>query len=273
MCYQDLILFERRDAISLRVCTLASGSKGNCIYVEGDGAKVLFDCGLTMRETKRRLSGIGVSPSELSAVVITHEHTDHIKGVGALCRAFKLPVYVTAGTYKSGHGWLGKGLTIREFEAGSSFDINGLTLEPFTTPHDAADPVGFAFYSSSKKGALATDLGYATHLVTERLKGANIIVLESNHDPGMLKDGPYPWYLKQRVAGKQGHLSNEDAGRLLECLLHDGLTHVILAHLSQINNLPELAHEKAMETLAANRCECVRLGVASQDFVGEVFEV
>lgn len=261
--------FKKEAVIKLRVCTLASGSKGNCVYVEGGGTKVLIDAGLTLRETKLRLAQIDVRPEDLSAILITHEHRDHICGLGAVGRALKIPIYFTPETMKAAKPWLGKGLRLCEFEPGSAFEVGDLRFEPFSTPHDAVDSVGFAFYCGRWKGALATDLGYATNLVIERLKGANLLVLESNHDPGMLKNGPYPWPLKQRVAGKEGHLSNEDAGRLLaDYLLHDGLNHVILAHLSQINNLPELAYENMRGTLERKSYGHVQVGVALQDTVG-----
>ena len=232
-----------------------------------------MDAGLTLRETKLRLGKIGIRPDEISAIIVTHEHTDHIKGLGPLGRALKIPLYMTRLTRKAASEWLGKGLVIREFEAGTAFDIDGLHVEPFSIPHDAADPVGFSFYSGNFKAGLATDLGYASALVIERLKGVNLLVLESNHDPVMLKTGPYPWPLKQRVAGKEGHLSNDDAGRLLLELLHDGLRHVTLAHLSQINNLPELAFDCAKSTLAKSSYGHVSLGVAGQDSVGVFAEV
>jgi phosphoribosyl 1,2-cyclic phosphodiesterase len=228
------------------------------------------DAGLTLRETRLRLSNIGVRPEELTAIIITHEHTDHIKGLGPLGRAFRIPIYMTPLTRGSASGWLGKGLAIHEFEAGTAFDINGLHVEPFSIPHDAADPVGFAFHSGGYKAGLATDLGYAPHLVIERLKGVNLLILESNHDPDMLKSGPYPWPLKQRVAGKEGHLSNADACGLLAELIHEGLRHVTLAHLSQINNLPELAFRSAKCALLNSSSADVGLGVASQDRVGEL---
>ncbi|MHB8174675.1 MAG: MBL fold metallo-hydrolase, partial [Nitrospirota bacterium] len=256
------VIIEGRNAINIRVCTLASGSKGNCIFVEGrpngcgstGGVKILVDAGLSLRETKSRLNAIGVKPEEISAVIISHDHRDHVQGLGPVARGLGIPVYITEKTWKTVHPWQGNGYKVIEFEAGTAFEIGGLTVEPFSTPHDAADPVGFCFYAGNAKAGIATDLGHATGLVTERLKGCNLLLLESNHDPAMLKDGPYPWPLKQRVAGKEGHLSNEDAGKLLSDLVHQGLRHVILAHLSQTNNLPRLAHKSASEALA--KCSC-----------------
>ena len=226
-----------------------------------------------MRETKIRLSHIGVRLEELSAILVTHEHNDHIKGIGPIGRASNIPVYLTGTTRQAAHDWIGKGVRVKEFEAGTSFEIGEIRVEPFSISHDAADPVGFSFYCGRHKAGIATDLGFASHLVIERLKGADILVLESNHDPAMLKDGPYPWHLKQRVMGRQGHLSNEDAGRLIEELLHDGLRHVMLAHLSQINNLPELAYEKMSGKLIEVSCDFVDVGVAGQDAIGAFCEV
>ena len=262
-----------RQEINLRICTLASGSKGNCVYVEGGKTKVLIDAGLTLRETRLRLAEIGVKIEELSAVLITHEHADHIKGLGPLGRACHMPLYLTPKTRAAANPWLGKGLNIHEFEPGEAFEIDDLHFEPFSTSHDAVDSVGFAFHCGRHKAGLATDLGYASHLVTERLRGVNLLVLESNHDPKMLKDGPYPWHLKQRVSGKEGHLSNEDAGRLMEELLHDGLSQIILAHLSQINNLPEIAYETARDMLESRSCGHIKVKVARQDTVGSFIEV
>ncbi len=290
LCYLLQVVIEGRTAINIRVCTLASGSKGNCIYVEGRGrsagsnggsagsTKILVDAGLSLRETKARLKAVGVSPEEISAVIISHDHRDHVQGLGPVARGLGVPVYITEKTWKIVRPWQGRstggnGYKVIEFEAGTAFEIGGITVEPFSTPHDAADPVGFCFYAGNVKLGLATDLGYATGLVTERLKGCNLLLLESNHDPVMLKDGPYPWPLKQRVAGKEGHLSNEDSAALLSELIHAGLTHVTLAHISQTNNLPRLAYQCAREALV--RCSCdgdIGIGVAGQDSVGEMTE-
>ncbi len=287
LCYLLQVVIEGRNAISIRVCTLASGSKGNCIYVEtvgrsngnarsrstGGSTKILVDAGLSLRETKTRLKAIGVSPEEISAVIISHDHRDHVQGLGPLARGLGIPVYITEKTWKIVHPWQGNICRIVEFEAGTVFEVGGITVEPFSTPHDAADPVGFCFYAGNVKMGLATDLGYATGLVTERLKGCNLLLLESNHDPVMLKDGPYPWPLKQRVAGKEGHLSNEDSAALLSTLIHSGLKNVTLAHISRTNNLPRLAYQCAREALV--RCSCegeIGIGVAGQDSVGEMME-
>ena len=272
-CYQDRNLSGGRQEINLRICTLASGSKGNCVYVEGGKTKVLIDAGLTLRETRLRLAEIGVKAEEITAVLITHEHADHIKGLGPLGRACHMPLYLTPKTRAAANPWLGKGLNIHEFEPGEAFEIDDLYFEPFSTSHDAVDSVGFAFHCGRHKAGLATDLGYASHLVIERLRGVNLLVLESNHDPKMLKDGPYPWHLKQRVSGKEGHLSNEDAGRLMEELIHDGLSQIILAHLSQINNLPEIAYDKARDMLESKSCGHIRLEVAGQNNISGFAEL
>lgn len=281
------VVIEGRGIINIRVCTLASGSKGNCIFIEGRSTgvegrqpgssarstKILVDAGLSLRETKARLNAVGVKPEEISAVIISHDHRDHVQGLGPLARGLGIPVYITEKTWKIVRPWQGNGYKVTEFEAGTAFEIGGITVEPFSTPHDAADPVGFCFYAGNVKLGLATDLGYATRLVAERLKDCNLLLLESNHDPAMLKDGPYPWPLKQRVAGKEGHLSNEDSAALLSALIHSGLKHVTLAHISQTNNLPRLAYQCAREALVRYSCDGeIGIGVAGQDSVGETVE-
>lgn len=255
------------------MCALASGSKGNCIYIECGSTRILVDAGLSKRDIRGRLARIGVAPEQITAIVVSHEHADHIKGVGVMARGFGIPVYMTGLTLSSTHGRLGNGIEVREFGPGEPFHLDDIYVEPFSTPHDAADPVGFVFHSGGVKLGFATDLGYATRLVIERLKGSDILFIESNHDPVMLKEGPYPWMLKQRVAGKEGHLSNDDAGRLLGELLHPGLMHVVLAHLSETNNLPELAYNTTREVLVGKSSEHVRLSVAMQNSVGEIIGV
>lgn len=232
-----------------------------------------MDAGLTAKETKRRLGLIGVKPEELDCVLVTHEHTDHVKGIGAFCRAVGLPVYLTPKTRAAAESWLGGKLRIMEFEPGAPFMVRDMQVEPFSIPHDAADPVGFAFHCGGLKVGFATDVGYPNKLLAERLKGADILVIESNHDPSMLQDGPYPWYLKQRVAGRQGHLSNEESSRLLAHLAGPKLRHVILAHISQVNNLPELALECALRAIEKVSADHVKAHLAGQNDVSVMVEV
>jgi len=226
-----------------------------------------------MRETRSRLGLIGVGLEDIDAIVVSHEHIDHVRGVGPISRAFGTPVYMSSPTLRSAAGLIGEGVDIREFESGSVFSIGGMYIEPFSTSHDAADPVGFTVQAGGRKLGIATDLGYASHLVIERLKGCGMLVIESNHDPVMLKNGPYPWNVKQRVSGRDGHLSNSDAARLVSELLHPGLERVLLAHMSQTNNLPELAYGDTWKVIDRKANGSVRLGVALQDEVSEFMEL
>ena len=173
--------------------------------------------------------------------MVSHEHSDHIKGVGILSRRYKLPVYISSETQNCSRDILGNLPETVSVQCGKTFRINSLSIRPFSLSHDAADPAGFIFSSGNIKIGIATDLGIATSMVKSHLKDCNALILEANHDPDMLINGPYPWPLKQRVKGKTGHLSNADSGLLLKELLHEKLTHVILAHLSETNNTPEKA--------------------------------
>ena len=247
--------------VCLRVCVLGSGSKGNCTYIESAEARILIDAGLSAREIERRLRQIGRSPAGLDGVLISHEHSDHIQGVGALARRYKLPVYANSATWLRAQHVVGMVNDLREFWAGTPFMINDLLVDPFSLPHDADDPVAFRLNWRRRSMAIVTDLGYPSQLVRERIRGCHLLVLEANHDDAMLKAGPYPWPLKQRIGGKSGHLSNLQSSQLLRDVLHDELEHVVLAHLSEINNHPDLAHLTAQEVLGSRG---TRLGIASQ---------
>ncbi|RJQ75570.1 MAG: MBL fold metallo-hydrolase [Desulfobacteraceae bacterium] len=236
---------------SLSVCVLASGSKGNAIYVGNGRTACLVDVGLSGIEIERRMCAAGLTADQLSAIVVSHEHSDHVRGVGVLSRRYRLPVYISPRTEKAAGSQLGRLHEIRYFEIGRPFEINDLTFHPFSTSHDAEDSAGFTISQNGRKIGIATDLGIATGMVKEHLRTCALLILEANHDPTMLIEGPYPWPLKQRIKSRNGHLSNEDSGNLLAEIRHAGLCHVVLAHLSETNNTPQkalLAIEKALGT-------------------------
>lgn len=253
-------------ADSLSVCVLASGSKGNAIYVSDGASAVLVDAGLSGKAIERRMRERGLDPAGLSAILVSHEHTDHIQGVGVLSRRYQLPVYIGRSTLEAAPR-LGRLHETSFFECGCDFSVGGLQVHPFSISHDAADPAGFTFQCNGTKIGIATDLGIATAMVKERLKACSLVVLEANHDPDMLMGGPYPWPLKQRIKSRSGHLSNEDSRTLLGEIQHEKLSHVVLAHLSETNNTPDAAYRTVAPALT--RCT-PQLSVALQDRCGEL---
>lgn len=221
----------------MRFSVLSSGSKANCTFLEADGVRILIDCGLSAKETENRLLRIGIAPETLDAIIVTHEHSDHINGVPLMSKRYRLPVFANPGTARS----IKKTYGTEKFNTGESFSLRGMKVETFSIVHDAADPVGFAVYGEGLKFVLVTDLGRPTALVRHKLQDANAVVIESNHDHEMLKNCSYPWVLKQRIASSYGHLSNDCAGGLLNEIINPGLSHIVLAHLSENSNTPELA--------------------------------
>lgn len=236
---------------SLSLCPLASGSKGNSLLVSCKGSSILIDAGLSGIEMERRLNVLNIEPESLKAIIITHEHTDHVKGAGILSRRYGLPLYITPRTYRACQS-LGTISELRFFECGTSFQIDEMTINPFSISHDAEDPAGLTLEYKEHKIGIATDLGIVTSLVRDRLKGSHILYLESNHDVDMLINGSYPWHLKQRIKGRTGHLSNTDAKILVSELKTEKLKHVILAHLSEENNTPQKAAKEVSEALNAS---------------------
>lgn len=245
----------------MRFCVLASGSAGNAVYVESRGTRLLIDCGLTRRELRRRLQARGLEAERFDAILLTHEHSDHSGGVGLASRSLGAPLHAAWPAFAAVESRLGPLAGLFEFAPGCPFEVGALRLEPFALPHDAAQPVGFIVDDGHVRLGVATDLGQATHLVRERLAGCAALIIESNHDPEMLAQGPYPWPLKRRISGRLGHLSNAEGAALLGSLLHPGLRHVVLAHLSQTNNLPAMA-------LAAARAVLDRAGVNGEVTLG-----
>jgi len=226
-------------------CTLFSGSSGNAAYLGTDEGAVLIDCGMSGRQVLDSLQTAGLDPAQLKAVLVTHEHSDHVKGVGVLARKLVLTVCATEGT------WTGMEHTVGAIPAaqrmmidpGESFFLCGMEIASFSTPHDAADPVGYRFFLDRTSIAVATDLGYFAPGVQAALEGAELVLLESNHDPDMLRQNPhYPTVLKNRILGKKGHLSNESGAQAALQLASRGTKHLLLGHLSGENNTPELAY-------------------------------
>jgi len=239
----------------MKICLLASGSKGNSILVESGKTRLLIDAGLSARELRKRLDSIGIEAESLDALLITHEHGDHVRGLGPLVRQLDLPVYLQTDLARKLPD-VGKPECVQEFVDGEEFTIKDLTIRPFAITHDCLAPVGFTLDGDLGKVGVATDLGVVTRLVTECLQDCRALVLETNHDEELLRDGPYPWKLKQRVRSNHGHLSNNAAGNLLQSLLWNGLETVFLGHLSETNNRPDLAVEVVREVLEKqNICE------------------
>ncbi len=256
----------------MRFSVLASGSGGNAIYLEAGRTKLLIDGGLSGRELTRRLACLGVAPASLNGILVTHEHRDHILGVGVLARRFGLPVYIHPATRVAAGALLGPLPSVIPFHTGGPFAVGPVQVTPFPVPHDAANPVGFTFRANGSKLGLATDMGYAPPVVQERLKGSHTLILESNHDLTMLREGPYAWSLKQRILSRRGHLSNDASRALLQKLVHGRLDRVVLAHLSHVNNEQALAYEAAREVLARSG-RSIRLVTARQDEAGALMPV
>lgn len=233
----------------MKFCILGSGSKGNSILFENGSSRILVDVGFSHKNMVERLAEIGVEPDSISAIVITHEHSDHIRGLDVWLKRHHTKVYATAGTHEGAVESTGKSFEFTPIMSGRITEIEGFRITPFHQSHDANDPVGLIVQSNGTKVGIATDLGCATALVRERLKGVDGLVLEFNHDITMLMDGPYPWALKDRIRKNHGHLSNEQAAKLLDEINHDGLACVALAHLSETNNNPAIAAECAGEII------------------------
>ncbi len=263
----------------MRVIVLGSGSSGNAVYLEAHETSVLVDVGLSAKETARRMTEAGIDPAQLNAIVVTHEHADHVKGVHVMSKTVTAPVFISDIT-RAECKWPRGGDGIRWGEAISSsapFQVGTLDFHPFTIPHDGIDTFAFTVESGGVKVGIVTDLGYITKLVAERLRGCDLIVIESNHDRDMLKVGPYPWPLKQRIASNTGHLSNDETARWLREDFDGRAEYLVLAHLSRQCNHPELARLNAVQALATRGSLFYpdaehRVQVAHQDQATQWFE-
>lgn len=231
----------------MELCSIASGSSGNCICVGSDSCHLLIDAGISGKRIEAGLNSIELKTAEMQGILITHEHIDHIAGLGVLARRYGIPIYATAGTINAilhtrSVGKIDEEL-FHEIAPEVSFTIGDLTVEPISVSHDAADPVAYKIRQQEKSLAVMTDLGTYDDTIVEKMRGLDILLLEANHDVHMLQAGSYPYPLKQRILGDRGHLSNERSGQLLGKVLHDNFKTVILGHLSKENNYPQLAYE------------------------------
>ena len=251
--------------MAVKLTILGSGSAGNASYVETDNTRVLVDAGFSPRQIRLRLASIGRAPENLTAILITHEHSDHISGLVGIAEKLGIPVYCNRATMDEIKRSLRTNLDFRLFVSGGSFDVGDIAVETFPIPHDAQDPVGFMLRTSSGNIGFATDLGHVTRLVGERTRAANVLVLESNHDVKMLQECPHrSWSLKQRILSRHGHLSNEAAADCAADIMSDNLRHLYLGHLSRDCNKPDLALKVMQHRLQHIGATHVQVNVTSQ---------
>ncbi len=252
--------------MSVTVSVLASGSRGNCTFIKSSCVRLIIDAGLSRKEISNRLERIGEDPDGIDAVLITHEHNDHASGLKVLVKDLPVKAYLTKGAMKSldASGYELNGAQLMPTEAGAAFTIGDMEIRPFQVPHDASEPVAFSIYCEGLKVTQLTDIGYISETVADNLRGSHVLILESNHDLEMLRVGPYPWSLKQRLMGRYGHLSNSAVARFIR-EQYDGMAdNIVLAHLSSKNNHPELARQESLGALRYRGLKPV-LTVTSQD--------
>ena len=248
---------------------LASSSSGNCTFIGTDTTRILLDAGLSRRETFARLASIGEDPSKLDAIFITHEHSDHIAGLPVIAKTLKIPVFLTIKTAPT-IAWGSYVPRVETFQAGTTMMFGDIEVSSFTIPHDAIDPVGYSFRSQGIKASVATDLGYIPENIKYNLRDSDVMLLESNHDLEMLKVGPYPWTVKQRVMGRNGHLSNDAVARFIDEDLDSRISTLLLGHLSDHNNYPALVELSASQALGGRNL-APKLVVASGTSPSEIF--
>lgn len=261
----------------LKFCSLYSGSSGNCLYVSSKNTKILVDCGTSCKKICEGLASINSSIEDIDAILVTHEHSDHVQGLGLVSSKFNIPIYANQETWNA----MGKQKekidekNVNFFINDNDFSLNELTIHPFSTPHDAANPCGFNIHNGKRKLSIATDLGHMDDSIFNQLKNSSFILLESNYEPEMLNASRYPFHLKQRIKGPYGHLSNETAGKTIAALMKKDLKQVMLGHLSKENNVPELAYQTVAEELMKSNSDIntIRLSVASRNTPGKIVEV
>ncbi len=238
-----------------KFCNLYSGSSGNCSYVGTDNINILIDCGESQKKIKDALESIGQDISKIDAIIVTHEHSDHIKNLGAISKKYDIPVYANKKTFDNmpEQTQLINDENKKIFKTNDYFEIGDLKIHPFHIPHDAADPCGYNIYNNDNKISIATDIGHMDNNILSKLEDSKFLLLESNYEPEILKYAKYPYYLKRRIAGPNGHLSNQEAGDTIVKLLYSGVNNIMLGHLSKQTNFPELAYKTVMDEIINNK--------------------
>ena len=258
-------------------CSLYSGSSGNSLFIETQNTKLLVDAGVSSKKIETALNDINVDPNSLDGILITHEHTDHVQGLGTLSKKFDLPVFVNQETLDAMPKQRDKiaDKNIKTFKVTDKFEIGDLEIKPFSIPHDAANPCGFNIWKDNKKISIATDIGHMTNPILKNLEESLFIMLEANYDPEVLRCSSYPFTLKSRIAGPTGHLPNEMAGKTISHLLKSGLKNAMLGHLSKESNFPELAYQTVMDELISNNYKenSIQLSVASRDIHSKIINI
>ncbi len=262
----------------MRLCSIRSGSKGNAILAWTEKTKILIDCGISGKEAEKGVRDLGLDPEKLDALLITHEHQDHTGGAGVISRRYQTPIFANEGTWAAMEAGIGKIAPQhkRVFSHSEPFTVGDIDIQPFSIPHDAADPVGYCLESQGEKMAVATDIGILQESLFRALKGCKTVLLESNHDKNMLEMGPYPLPLKRRIRSEIGHLSNDDAGKAAEFLVRMGVCQILLGHLSETNNYPLLARQTVENALVAAGIQPGKdmlLEVAPRSCLGKVCEI
>ena len=261
----------------LNFCSLYSGSSGNSLFVQSDNTKVLIDCGVSSKKVEEALKSMEVDASSIDAILVTHEHSDHVKGLSTFSSKFDIPVFSTIETFDNMEKVTSKIKTnnLNYFKIDKKFCIGDLEILPFSIPHDAANPCGFNIFNDNKKISIATDIGHMNSTILKKLEGSSFLLLESNYDTEVLKCCSYPFSLKTRISGPTGHLSNDMAGKTITYLLKNGLKTAMLGHLSKESNLPELAYRTTINEILSNGIDenAFNLSVASRDFPGKLITI
>ncbi|MBQ9279877.1 MAG: MBL fold metallo-hydrolase [Clostridia bacterium] len=258
----------------IKFCNLYSGSSGNSTYIETDNSKILIDAGVSCQKISKALSQIGVELDEINAILVTHEHIDHTKGLTTITKKFNTPVYATSKTWTQMSDLKINPNSVNYFSAGETFQIGDIAIHPFSIPHDAVDPCAFSIMNESKKITVATDIGHVEDHLIEEMVGSDILLIESNYDRDTLLCGSYPYFLKKRIASDFGHLSNEAAAKLVKKLYENGVTKFVLGHLSKENNFPELAYQTVLNELTSSSSKVpFQLSVANREYIDDILEI